>query len=104
MTQDDTRGCERTGCSPDLEVDVEGGEEVSAEDEGVDGGENGVDPAGRDEERLALRDDAPVAHVHLVAEELLALAARRQPALVQLEVGARRPHQVEYLLSLYTHR
>ena len=75
-------------------------QEVAPENERVDGGEDGVDPAGGDEDGLALLDDAAVTHVHLVPKEHLTLATRRHPVLIQRQVGWGRPDHVEDLLSL----
>ncbi len=85
----------------ELEGDVEAVQEVAAEDERVDGREDGVDPAGGDEQRLALVQRHAVAGaVDDVAQEGLVHGRRRHPALVGCQVRRRRWHEVEHLLAL----
>ena len=68
-----------------LFLNGEGVEEVAAEDERVLGGENGVDPAGGDEEGVALFDDNSATLLHLVSEEDVGLPARQCPLFVFLK-------------------
>lgn len=62
-------------------------QEVPSEHEGVDRGEDRVDPPGRDEQSLTLLDDTLIAHIHLVTEERLTLIGRGHPGLVQRQVS-----------------
>ena len=68
-----------------LFLNGEGVEEIAAEDERVLGGENGVDPAGGDEEGVALFDDNSATLLHLVSEEDVGLPARQCPLFVFLK-------------------
>lgn len=75
-------------------------QEVPSEHEGVDGGEDSVDPPGGDEQSLSLLDDTLIAHIHLVTEERLTLIGRGHPGLIQRQVCLGGSHQVEHFLPL----
>ena len=84
---------------PQLQLDVERVQEVSSEDDGVNRGVDGVDPARWDEQGLARLQLQLVAFVHHVAEECLRLAAQPGPTFIQGKIAGGWTDQEKLLLA-----
>ena len=82
----------------DLLFNGEGVEEISAEDERIRRGVDGVDPSGRDEERVPGFQVDAAAFFDQIAEKDVALLPGERPLLIDLEVCFRRRNQPKHLV------
>ena len=84
---------------PQLELDVEGMEEVSSKDDRVDRSVDCVYPACRDEDGLSLFQLQFVTLVHHVTKEGFRLRGESHPSFIEGQVSGRRTDQEEMFFT-----